>query len=236
MAAWLDLAALVAADPATNWRSVVVGCAEKQGRLKTLELVGRGGTCDDRHGRALDALEVAVDCYRRGLREPIPLFASISYKLHERTAKPSDWESFDGHADGQDDANRLAFGDLGFEDLCALPALRRRPPGIVGGTSGTVRRLPVGHDRGDRRGAHMSAPPVFSLLDPLPSGCVAIEASAGTGKTYTLAGLVVRYVAEEAVRVEELLIVTFTRAAAAELRDRVRSRLSEAAAALQPAL
>jgi len=78
----------------------------------------------------------------------------------------------------------------------------------------------------------MSAPPVFSLLDPLPSGCVAIEASAGTGKTYTLAGLVVRYVAEEAVRVEELLIVTFTRAAAAELRDRVRSRLSEAAAAL----
>ena len=79
----------------------------------------------------------------------------------------------------------------------------------------------------------MSAPPVFSLLDPLPSGCVAIEASAGTGKTYTLAGLVVRYVAEEAVRVEELLIVTFTRAAAAELRDRVRSRLSEAAAALR---
>jgi exodeoxyribonuclease V beta subunit len=79
----------------------------------------------------------------------------------------------------------------------------------------------------------MSAPPVFSLLDPLPSGCVAIEASAGTGKTYTLAGLVVRFVAEEAVRVEELLIVTFTRAAAAELRDRVRSRLSEAAAALR---
>jgi exodeoxyribonuclease V beta subunit len=79
----------------------------------------------------------------------------------------------------------------------------------------------------------MSAPQVFSLLDELPTGCVAIEASAGTGKTFTLAGLVVRYVAEEAVRVEELLMVTFTRAAAAELRDRVRSRLSEAAAALR---
>ena len=73
----------------------------------------------------------------------------------------------------------------------------------------------------------MSEPAVFSLLDPLPtSGRVAIEASAGTGKTYTLAGLVVRYVAEADVSVEELLIVTFTRAAAAELRDRVRSRLS----------
>ena len=64
-------------------------------------------------------------------------------------------------------------------------------------------------------------------------GRVAIEASAGTGKTYTLAGLVVRYVAEDAVPVEKLLIVTFTRAAAAELRDRVRTGLSEAAAALR---
>ncbi|MFZ2056213.1 MAG: UvrD-helicase domain-containing protein [Acidimicrobiales bacterium] len=79
----------------------------------------------------------------------------------------------------------------------------------------------------------MSAPSVFSLLDPLPAGRVAIEASAGTGKTYTLAGLVVRYVAEDAVPVEGLLMVTFTRAAAAELRDRVRTRLSEAAATLR---
>ncbi len=80
----------------------------------------------------------------------------------------------------------------------------------------------------------MSAPVLFSLLGPLPtSGRVAIEASAGTGKTYTLAGLVVRYAAETDVSVEELLMVTFTRAAAAELRDRVRTRLSEAAAGLR---
>ncbi len=80
----------------------------------------------------------------------------------------------------------------------------------------------------------MSAPEVFSLVGQLPTtGRVAIEASAGTGKTYTLAGLVVRYVAEADVSVEELLMVTFTRAAAAELRDRVRTRLSAAAAALR---
>ena len=78
----------------------------------------------------------------------------------------------------------------------------------------------------------MKPPPVFSLLGPLPTGRVAIEASAGTGKTHTLASLVVRYVAEAAVPVEKLLIVTFTRAAAAELRDRVRTRLTEAVAAL----
>jgi exodeoxyribonuclease V beta subunit len=79
----------------------------------------------------------------------------------------------------------------------------------------------------------MSTPPTFSLTGPLPAGRVAIEASAGTGKTHTLASLVVRYVAEAVVPVDELLIVTFTRAAAAELRDRVRARLTEAVAALR---
>jgi exodeoxyribonuclease V beta subunit len=78
-----------------------------------------------------------------------------------------------------------------------------------------------------------SAATSFSLTGPLPQGRVAIEASAGTGKTYTLASLVVRYVAEAAVPIDELLIVTFTRAAAAELRDRVRSRLTEAVDALR---
>lgn len=98
-----------------------------------IELVARGDKPDDRHGRALDALETAVDCYRRGLREPVPLFASLSYKLHERTAKPDDWESFRGHGDGQDDANRLAFGGLGFDELCALPARDGDPPGSSAG-------------------------------------------------------------------------------------------------------
>ena len=79
----------------------------------------------------------------------------------------------------------------------------------------------------------MSAPSVFSLLGPLPRGRLTIEASAGTGKTYTLAGLVARYVAEDEVPIEKILIVTFTRAAAAELRDRVRTRLTEAVTALR---
>jgi exodeoxyribonuclease V beta subunit len=73
----------------------------------------------------------------------------------------------------------------------------------------------------------------FSLTDRLPTGRVSIEASAGTGKTYTLAGLVARFVAESAVPIDEILLVTFTRAAAAELRDRVRARLIEAATALR---
>jgi len=72
----------------------------------------------------------------------------------------------------------------------------------------------------------------FELAGPLPHGRLAIEASAGTGKTFTLATLAARYVAEDGVLISELLVVTFTRAAAAELKDRVRARLVEFAAAL----
>jgi exodeoxyribonuclease V beta subunit len=72
----------------------------------------------------------------------------------------------------------------------------------------------------------------FDLAGPLPAGRLAIEASAGTGKTYALSTLAARYVAEAGVAIGELLVVTFTRAAAAELKDRVRARLVEFAAAL----
>jgi exodeoxyribonuclease V beta subunit len=75
-------------------------------------------------------------------------------------------------------------------------------------------------------------PEPFDPAAPLPAGRMAIEASAGTGKTYTLAALATRFVAERGIRASELLMVTFTRAAAAELRDRVRSRLTEAAGVL----
>ena len=72
----------------------------------------------------------------------------------------------------------------------------------------------------------------FDLLGPLPSGRLVIDASAGTGKTYSLSALVVRHVAERGVEASELLVVTFTRAAAAELRDRTRRVLVESLAAL----
>ncbi|MDO4682741.1 MAG: UvrD-helicase domain-containing protein [Lautropia sp.] len=70
-----------------------------------------------------------------------------------------------------------------------------------------------------------------------------IEASAGTGKTYTIAALYLRLVlgssgegaarhepARRALLPPEILVVTFTEAATLELRDRIRARLSEAAA------
>ncbi|MFW6346167.1 MAG: UvrD-helicase domain-containing protein, partial [Halomonas sp.] len=56
-----------------------------------------------------------------------------------------------------------------------------------------------------------------------------IEASAGTGKTFSLAGLYLRLLIEKGVGVHEILVMTFTRAATQELRERIRARLVEAA-------
>ena len=66
----------------------------------------------------------------------------------------------------------------------------------------------------------------FDLCGPLPSGVTVLEASAGTGKTYAIAALAARYVAE-GTPLDRLLLITFTRIATGELRDRVRERLVE---------
>ena len=63
----------------------------------------------------------------------------------------------------------------------------------------------------------------FELTGPLPRGVTVLEASAGTGKTFTIAALAARFVAEGHA-LEELLLVTFTRMATGELRERVRER------------
>ena len=78
----------------------------------------------------------------------------------------------------------------------------------------------------------MSTTASFDLTGPLPEHLTLIEASAGTGKTYALAALATRYVAEHGVRASELCIVSFTEAATSELRGRVRARLADAAAHL----
>jgi exodeoxyribonuclease V beta subunit len=74
----------------------------------------------------------------------------------------------------------------------------------------------------------------FDLVQtPLSKGVTRLEASAGTGKTFALAGLFLRLLLEEKVPASAILVVTFTEAATAELRDRIRRRLSEALAVLE---
>ena len=63
---------------------------------------------------------------------------------------------------------------------------------------------------------------------PLTPGVRLLEASAGTGKTFALAHLVLRLVTEQGLGLDQLLVVTFTEAAADELRDRIGRRLDAA--------
>jgi len=82
---------------------------------------------------------------------------------------------------------------------------------------------------------------LVNILDTMTfplHGVRLIEASAGTGKTYTIAALYLRLVLghggqnafSKPLTPPEILVVTFTNAATEELRDRIRSRLTEAAA------
>ena len=74
----------------------------------------------------------------------------------------------------------------------------------------------------------------FDLVHtPLALGVTRLEASAGTGKTFALAGLFLRLLIEEKIPASDILVVTFTEAATAELRDRIRRRLAEALLALE---
>ncbi len=75
-------------------------------------------------------------------------------------------------------------------------------------------------------------------LDPLAvslTGTRLIEASAGTGKTFAITTLYTRLVIERGLGVSEILVVTYTRAATAELRDRIRGRLRQALTAMSRA-
>lgn len=56
-------------------------------------------------------------------------------------------------------------------------------------------------------------------------GITCIEASAGTGKTYSIAYLVLRLVVEEGIPIDKILTVTFTKAATEELKERIRAKL-----------
>jgi exodeoxyribonuclease V beta subunit len=80
----------------------------------------------------------------------------------------------------------------------------------------------------------MNPPPVFQLdSTELKKGVSLIEASAGTGKTFTIGGLFLRLVLEHGLFVQEILTVTYTVAATEELRGRIRETLAAALKAFE---
>ena len=125
---------------------------------------------------------------------------------------------------------------LGRPRAASHAAARRRagasaPPGSTPRSGSRCSPRRAGGTRCDDTPTRRPPRP-FDIRDPLPTGTTLLEASAGTGKTWTIGALVTRYVAEGARRLDEMLIVTFGRAASQELRERVRAQLVEAERAL----
>ena len=79
----------------------------------------------------------------------------------------------------------------------------------------------------------MTTPTPLNPLTIPVHGIHLIEASAGTGKTWNIAALFTRLVLLEKQNVEKILVVTFTKAATAELKTRLRARLDQALTALK---
>jgi exodeoxyribonuclease V beta subunit len=86
-------------------------------------------------------------------------------------------------------------------------------------------------------GASSSKPTALNTMTFPLHGARLIEASAGTGKTFTIAGLYLRLLLghgkdgsahRQPLTVDQILVVTFTEAATAELRDRIRARIHQA--------
>ena len=75
----------------------------------------------------------------------------------------------------------------------------------------------------------------LDLINTPLEGTNLIEAGAGTGKTYTIEGLFLRLILEKQLRIDQILVVTFTIAATEELRDRIRTKLLQAEKAFSAA-
>src|SRR5574344_2055129 len=67
----------------------------------------------------------------------------------------------------------------------------------------------------------------FNILNFDPSVNAYIEASAGTGKTYTIQRIVTKLIGMGTARLPEILLVTYTDKATGELKDRFRNALSD---------
>ena len=78
-----------------------------------------------------------------------------------------------------------------------------------------------------------SNPIEFDLMGSDLSGRNLIEASAGTGKTYTISRLFLRLILEKRIEISKILVVTFTEAATEELRQRIRDLLKNARKAFE---
>jgi exodeoxyribonuclease V gamma subunit len=122
--AWLDLMALSVSRPEVHWRSVVVTRKKNEAEASDYRLAPAGGDAPSPE----ECLSLAVDLYRRGMNEPLPVFPALSEKL---TLTPdrvtaADWRRAPGSlappAEGEVAAVELVYGRCDVDDVLDVPA------------------------------------------------------------------------------------------------------------------
>ncbi len=181
VAAWLDLMALVGTDPTTPWRSVVVarGQDSKPKSLRVDDLVP-SSEAEGRRADAVASLSVAVDCYRRGMTEPLPLFPTFSRDVFDGRANRARWNGRGFH-DGDDEAVRLVFGAPDYEEIMGLEARPGDPFGTRGRVAGFAHYLWEAVERSIRE---YGTPPADQPAEPPAE----LQAEAPTGPKAELHG------------------------------------------------
>ena len=160
--------------------------------------------------RALAGRRVTRGMLRSSAREDLPGFAKDDYLDDDAF-----WAQVDTARDrAADYAERIRAGDVRHDpkgDGC--PAVVRSLDGL----SGAARMTVV-----DETSARLNDEQLEAVE---ATGNVFVSAGAGTGKTSVLVERYVRAVCERGLDVESILVITYTRKAAGELRSRIRAAL-----------
>ncbi|MBV8462744.1 MAG: hypothetical protein JO368_05590, partial [Acidimicrobiales bacterium] len=132
--AWLDLMVLSLARPELHWRSVVV-CRKESGRVDgAAGFDYRLAPPEKSPPSPEECLELAVELYRRGMDEPLPLFPKLSHALAQRpnSNKAGIWRSppggFTPPGEGEAAAVELVYGRCDVHSVLKIPA-RSGDPG-----------------------------------------------------------------------------------------------------------
>ena len=183
------------------------------------------------------------------MREPLPIACRSSAAFAEAFFADRDaekrargaWETaYKREGEDKDEHHRLVWdGVRSFDDLIAeaprADEAWASEPSRFGSYAVRLWGDLLSHERDREPMSRIGEAPAFDVCGELPSGVTVLEASAGTGKTYAIAALAARYVAD-GIPIDHLLMVTFGRMATGELRERVRRQLNATERALGRAL
>lgn len=122
LAAWIDLMALVVADPDRAWQAAVINYDHTNEVVQQVCLQPVGESPSERAQQASMVLDQLVDLMRRARCEPLPLFPEFSAALHANLAGDGQldrdtWRSFRVPGDGDRPITRLVFGSLTVDEL-----------------------------------------------------------------------------------------------------------------------